>query len=60
LLEGVTGLSDIDDRECHSQPHGQQLGLHGTQPRQEEETHQWRDIPTHRHGDADPFPEREK
>jgi hypothetical protein len=45
LLKGVTGMSGIDDRECHSRPHGQQLRLHGTQPRQEEKAHQWRDIP---------------
>jgi hypothetical protein len=45
LLEGVTELSDIDDRECHSQSHGQQLGLNGTRPRQGEAAHKWRDIP---------------
>jgi hypothetical protein len=32
--------------ECRrsGMPHGQRLELNGTQPRQEEETHQWRDI----------------
>jgi hypothetical protein len=45
LLEGVTGLSDIDDRECHSQSHGRQLGLNGTRPRQGEAAHKWRGIP---------------